>query len=319
MDEIRKVFSPEFRNRITAFLSYEILGRTDIEEICKLYVDKVSVCLADYGITLKNDPKVIPGLVNILEQGNKYGTVGARDLQKIVQQRFDGPLARIIASGQLNDLPHGAIQINAACIDNTFQFVAESSDQAISIGSSPVQTFGHALAENKVVSEYHRHKSLNILIQKYRHISRLDYREQEGIDYRPYLTILARKMQECGLKKYDINLLDTEILDKITRDNEEDGDNQSRQAKVERSEEDIFYPFSLVEMRDLITQLWKSQISLGDKTFVNKLINIRLVFIQESIRKTIVAFFGKSIQKDQSIWIGREIHQLYLKSTASLK
>lgn len=57
---IKKKFSPEFRGRITEFLHYEPLERADIEKICGIYMDRVTHCIKDFGITLNNSPEVIP-------------------------------------------------------------------------------------------------------------------------------------------------------------------------------------------------------------------------------------------------------------------
>ncbi len=164
-------------------------------------------------------------------------------------------------------------------------------------------------------SKYYRHTELTTLIQMYKHVSRMSW-QINGINYAPYANTIERKMLELGFERDDILAIDTEVWEKVSRDGES---NAPRQAKVRRSAEDIFYPFSLSEMRHLITQLWKSQIDSTSKTYKKGIADVRLGLMKESIRKTIIAFFGKSIQKDQAIWIGQEIHKLYLKSTASLK
>ncbi|MDD2892250.1 MAG: hypothetical protein PHQ95_04765 [Candidatus Gracilibacteria bacterium] len=83
--------------------------------------------------------------------------------------------------------------------------------------------------------------------------------------------------------------------------------------------EEIFYPFSIEEMRDLMLQLWKGQLESTNRLFKKHHSELRLVLIQKAIRDTLVAFFGHTIRKDQSIWIGREIHALYLKEKSSLR
>ncbi len=82
--------------------------------------------------------------------------------------------------------------------------------------------------------------------------------------------------------------MDREIWEKVSRESEDYG---PRQAKIQHTEEDLFYPFSLLEMKDLMLQLWKTQIESTHKQFKKSIVEFRLVLMQEVIRKTMIAFF----------------------------
>ncbi len=309
---IRKAFSPEFIGRITEFVCYEPLKRESIENICHIYVNRVATCLQDnYGIKLNSEDWVTHWLVDMFEEENKMAA-GARGLQKVVQNRFDGVLARIIQSWQLNGFPTWRVQINASYEDHNIHFWAIIKEGPP--GGTSLVVIEQELRE-KEMSKYALHMQREAIIQIYKRVSRTSY-TSSAIDYWPYLNTLARKLIEYGFSDADILDLDRVIFERIER---ESGNTERKRKSITRNEEEIFYPFSTEEIHSLMLQLWKNQVESTSKPFKKSMVDLRLVIIQKAIRDTMMAFFGKSIQKDQAIWIGREIHQLYLQSKLSTK
>lgn len=82
--------------------------------------------------------------------------------------------------------------------------------------------------------------------------------------------------------------------------------------------DDIFYPFSIEEMQELALLLWKSYLNSTSKIFQKHHSEFRLGLIHKAVRDTLITFLGHTIRKDQSIWIGQEMHRLYLKAKASV-
>lgn len=160
----------------------------------------------------------------------------------------------------------------------------------------------------------------DMIIQMYKRVSKASY--FSNVNYTPYLLVLEKKLIEYGFTKFEIAELDKEICEKVEYEIsdplEQEGGKRRRKLETIDSEE-IFHPFSTEEMRNLMLQLWKGQLESTNRLFKKHHSELRLVLIQKAIRDTLVAFFGHTIRKDQSIWIGREIHALYLKEKSSLR
>jgi len=139
-----------------------------------------------------------------------------------------------------------------------------------------------------------------------------------SVNYTPYLLSLEKKLIEYGFSKIEITELDNEICKKVEWEINNDGKERKKRLEV-ISSEDIFYPFSIEEMQDLMLKLWKGQVESTNRLFKKHHTDLRLVLIQKAIRDTFVSFFGNTIRKDQSIWIGQEIHKLYIKEKASIR
>lgn len=232
-----------------------------------------------------------------------------------MQDKFDGVLARIIHSGQLNAFS-GHIQIDASCEENKICFSAQAQEEPV---HGTTLTFGEKLHENNK-SAYLLHIERDTVLQMYKRVSKASY--LTSINYSPYLLILKRKLIEYGFNKTDITELDNEICEKVEREISGDIPHQpkKKQKRVDTSDtQEIFHPFSIEEMRELMLQLWRSQVESTNKTFETHHTDFRLMLIQKAIRDTMIAFFGHTIRKDQSIWIGHEIHTLYLRAKASIQ
>jgi hypothetical protein len=148
------------------------------------------------------------------------------------------------------------------------------------------------------------------------------------VNFNAYLSVLEKKLVDYGFTKNDTSEINTEIFEKLEREvnkdtfhiKEDQGEKvKRRREKANTTTQEIFYPFSFEEMEELMLQLWKSQLESTNKMFKKQHSEFRLVLIQKAIRDTMIAFFGNTIRKDQSIWIGREIHKLYLKTKASIR
>ncbi len=113
-EEIQKIFSPEFRNRLDAIIRFNSLS----EEVLTRVVDKellqVEQQLADKGVTLSVEPSARKWLA-------KHGyepLMGARPLARLIQEEIKRGLADELLFGKLKD--GGIVHIKA--VDDKLEF-----------------------------------------------------------------------------------------------------------------------------------------------------------------------------------------------------
>lgn len=96
MDQVRRMFRPEFLNRVDATIVFRALSQDEIEEIVDLELNKVRERLIEHAITLE-----------ITEAGRKWLAVkgydpefGARPLRRLIQNEVEDRLSDGILSGE---------------------------------------------------------------------------------------------------------------------------------------------------------------------------------------------------------------------------
>jgi ATP-dependent Clp protease ATP-binding subunit ClpC len=99
MDEAKRVFRPEFLNRLDDIIVFRSLTKPDLVEILDLEVQKVTDRLKNRSIVLELDAKAKDFLV---EKG--FDPVyGARPMRRAVERFLEDPLAEEILRGKLHD------------------------------------------------------------------------------------------------------------------------------------------------------------------------------------------------------------------------
>jgi ATP-dependent Clp protease ATP-binding subunit ClpC len=99
MDSLKRVFRPEFINRLDSVIVFRALNKEDIQEIVKLELDKVSERLVEHDISLVATPIA---LEKIAEMGYDP-EMGARPLKRVIQQKVEDALSDALLSGTFND------------------------------------------------------------------------------------------------------------------------------------------------------------------------------------------------------------------------
>ncbi|MCL2227512.1 MAG: ATP-dependent Clp protease ATP-binding subunit [Oscillospiraceae bacterium] len=95
MEEVKRVFKPEFINRIDETIVFHKLSKEDIREICTKMVDLVRVRMDGLGITMAVDESAIDKLS---EQG--YDPIyGARPLRRVIQNAVEDSVAEKMLEG----------------------------------------------------------------------------------------------------------------------------------------------------------------------------------------------------------------------------
>ncbi|MDO4614785.1 MAG: ATP-dependent Clp protease ATP-binding subunit [Lachnospiraceae bacterium] len=98
MDEVRRIFKPEFLNRIDAIVVFRPLSEEQVRKIARILTDNLKNRARDQmGLELKITPSVYK---HIAEKGfsPKYG---ARPLKRVIQEQIENPLAQMLLEGAL--------------------------------------------------------------------------------------------------------------------------------------------------------------------------------------------------------------------------
>jgi ATP-dependent Clp protease ATP-binding subunit ClpA len=96
---IERAFSPEFRNRLDAWVAFNALGRDSIERVADKFLDEVRAQVAEKKVTIDVTE---PAREWLAERG--YDRLfGARPMRRLVQSRIKEPLAEEILFGRLTE------------------------------------------------------------------------------------------------------------------------------------------------------------------------------------------------------------------------
>jgi ATP-dependent Clp protease ATP-binding subunit ClpC len=99
MDSLKRVFRPEFINRLDSVIVFRALTKEDIQEIVKLELDKVAERLKDHDISLVATPLALEKLA---EMGYDP-EMGARPLKRVIQQKVEDVLSDALLSATFSN------------------------------------------------------------------------------------------------------------------------------------------------------------------------------------------------------------------------
>ena len=99
MSELKKVFRPEFLNRIDDVIVFHKLSREEIREIVELLLVRVRTTLADRGLQLElsDDAR------DLLVDKGWDPSMGARPLRRAIQRYIEDPLADFVLRSELEE------------------------------------------------------------------------------------------------------------------------------------------------------------------------------------------------------------------------
>lgn len=98
MEEVQKVFNPEFLNRLDEMLVFHRLGRKELLDIVDLQVNEIVERVAEQSIQLEITQEAREFLVR-MGSSEEYG---ARPLRRAMQQYVEDPLAEMLLKGNLS-------------------------------------------------------------------------------------------------------------------------------------------------------------------------------------------------------------------------
>jgi ATP-dependent Clp protease ATP-binding subunit ClpC len=110
LDETKRVFKPEFLNRLNDLVIFKSLGREDMESIVSLELRNLADRLKDRDLTFEFDDAAKAFLI---EKGydEKYG---ARPLRRAVEKHLEDSLAEVILSGEIKPGELIKVELNEA-------------------------------------------------------------------------------------------------------------------------------------------------------------------------------------------------------------
>ena len=98
MEEVRRLFKPEFLNRIDDIIVFHALSKDEIRQIAKLLFSQLADrCKKQTDITLKPDKKA----VELLASKGFDAKYGARPLKRALLNMVEDPLSEEILSGRV--------------------------------------------------------------------------------------------------------------------------------------------------------------------------------------------------------------------------
>ncbi len=92
MEELRKMFKPEFLNRVDETVVFRPLGKEEIREIAALQLSRLVHRCEQMGVTLSYDPQ----LLDYLAEKGYSSLYGARPLKRLIQQEVEDLLSEAI-------------------------------------------------------------------------------------------------------------------------------------------------------------------------------------------------------------------------------
>ena len=96
LGELKRTFRPEFLNRLDGVMVFHALNREHIQEIVDLEVEKVSVRLAEHGLTLKLSDEAR----TYLADKGYDPSLGARPLRRVIQNEVEDALSEALLGGR---------------------------------------------------------------------------------------------------------------------------------------------------------------------------------------------------------------------------
>jgi ATP-dependent Clp protease ATP-binding subunit ClpC len=97
--ELKRIFRPEFMNRIDGTIVFHALSRDHIQEIVDLEIDKVGIRLAEYDVRLK----LTDSSREYLAEEGYDPNLGARPLRRVIQAEVEDSLSEELLAGRLNE------------------------------------------------------------------------------------------------------------------------------------------------------------------------------------------------------------------------
>jgi len=95
-ESLKKVFRPEFINRVDSVVVFRALNKDDIQNIVSLELAKVSERLQEHTLTLMPSKEALSLLADL----GYDAEFGARPLRRVIQQRVEDPLSDKVLAGE---------------------------------------------------------------------------------------------------------------------------------------------------------------------------------------------------------------------------
>src|SRR5215469_7068894 len=127
-EAIKKLFTPEFRNRLDAIIPFAPLSRGTIDKVVEKFVLELEAQLADRDVTFDLTPEA----TRWLGEKGYDDAFGARPLARVIQENIKKPLADEILFGRLKDGGTVRVLLDREADKLAFEFIpaAEAKPRA---------------------------------------------------------------------------------------------------------------------------------------------------------------------------------------------
>ncbi|OGL76400.1 hypothetical protein A3E96_02205, partial [Candidatus Uhrbacteria bacterium RIFCSPHIGHO2_12_FULL_46_13] len=105
--ELKRYFKPEFLNRFDNIVVFRPLNRDHVISITRLMLKKVEQRLLEHGVTISVTDRAVDELADM----GFNPLYGARPLRRVIQEKVDSPIARLILEGRLKRRDHVSIEL----------------------------------------------------------------------------------------------------------------------------------------------------------------------------------------------------------------
>jgi ATP-dependent Clp protease ATP-binding subunit ClpA len=122
MDEIKRIFAPEFRNRLDNIIWFNHLDENIIEQVVDKFIVELQAQLDANGVSMEVNTEA---RLWLSEQGYDKA-MGARPMSRVIREQLRKPLANEILFGRLNDGGHVDVGIKDGKLD--FQYEDEVAE-----------------------------------------------------------------------------------------------------------------------------------------------------------------------------------------------
>jgi ATP-dependent Clp protease ATP-binding subunit ClpA len=129
MSEIKKIFTPEFRNRLDATVWFNHLGRDVILQVVDKFIVELQVQLDNKGVSLEVTNQARDWLGNKGYDKN----MGARPMARVIQQHVKKELAHELLFGRLSN--GGSVKIGLKNGELSFEFFSDSKEKSAALNS----------------------------------------------------------------------------------------------------------------------------------------------------------------------------------------
>lgn len=100
LGEVKRVFNPEFLNRLDETIIFESLSEEDLREIVDLLLSQVNENLASKRIHIQLTEDAKKWIIDVTCRDRSYG---ARPLRRAIQKYIEDPVSELIIQGKLKD------------------------------------------------------------------------------------------------------------------------------------------------------------------------------------------------------------------------
>ncbi|MBU6471356.1 MAG: ATP-dependent Clp protease ATP-binding subunit ClpA [Alphaproteobacteria bacterium] len=121
-EAIKKLFTPEFRNRLDATIAFAPLGRETIDRVVEKFVLELEAQLIDRDVTFDLTPEA----TRWLGEKGYDDAFGARPLARVIQDHIKKPLADEILFGKLKSGGTVRVLLDRAADKLVFEFITDA-------------------------------------------------------------------------------------------------------------------------------------------------------------------------------------------------